>query len=73
MTGATRRALAGIAFAVALAPAIGAQMDISKLGPQVGGKAIDVQLVDQFGRPQTLKSIAGPNGTMLVFFRSADW
>jgi hypothetical protein len=50
-----------------------AQTDISKLGPAVGGNAIDFQLLDQFGHPQTLKSVAGPKGTMLVFFRSADW
>ena len=25
------------------------------------------------GQPQTLASVAGPKGTMLVFFRSADW
>jgi hypothetical protein len=49
------------------------QVDIRKLGPQVGDKAIDFRLTDQFGRVQTLASVAGPKGTMLVFFRSADW
>jgi hypothetical protein len=28
---------------------------------------------DQAGRTQTLKSIMGPKGAMLVFCRSADW
>lgn len=28
---------------------------------------------DQFGNQQSLKSIAGKNGTVLLFFRSADW
>ncbi len=50
-----------------------AQVDIRKLGPGVGDKAIEFRLTDQFGRVQTLESVAGPKGTMLVFFRSADW
>jgi hypothetical protein len=52
---------------------VGAQFDVSKLGPQVGAKAIDFALTDQFGRSHSLATIAGPKGTMLVFFRSADW
>jgi len=68
-----RRVVVGATLAAALAVAGSAQVDINKLGPQVGGKAIDFQLVDQFGRRQTLKTLAGPKGTMLVFIRSADW
>lgn len=48
-------------------------VDLSKLGPQVGAKAIPFSLPDQTGTPRELASLAGPNGTMLVFFRSADW
>jgi hypothetical protein len=47
--------------------------DTSKLGPQVGQAVPPLEGVDQFGRRHTLSSIAGPRGTMLVFFRSADW
>ena len=50
-----------------------AQADIAGLGPQVGQPAIDFSLPDQNGRLRPLKSLAGPKGTMLVFFRSADW
>lgn len=50
-----------------------AQVEIDKLGPQVGERAVPFALPDQFGRVQTLESLAGPKGTMLVFFRSADW
>jgi hypothetical protein len=53
--------------------AIGAQVDVTTLAPQAGAAAIDFTLTDQAGHPQTLKSVAGPKGTMLVFFRSADW
>ena len=67
------RGLTVLVLTVALAVAIGAQIDIGKIGPQVGARAIDFQLVDQFGRSQTLVRLAGANGTMLVFFRSADW
>ena len=28
---------------------------------------------DQFGRKRTLASLKGPKGTVLLFFRSADW
>lgn len=49
------------------------QVDLATLGPQVGDKARDFSLTDQTGRAQTLQTVAGPKGTMLVFFRSADW
>ena len=47
--------------------------DVSKLGPQVGATVPPFAGVDQFGKPRTLASVAGPKGAMLVFFRSADW
>jgi cytochrome oxidase Cu insertion factor (SCO1/SenC/PrrC family) len=49
------------------------QVDVNALGPQVGQKAIDFRLTDQRGNTRTLESLAGSKGTMLVFFRSADW
>jgi len=48
-------------------------IDVSKLGPQVGERVPDFSLKDQHGKTWTRDSIAGPKGTMLVFFRSADW
>jgi len=44
-----------------------------KTGPGVGQPVPDFSAHDQEGRTQTLKSILGPNGALLVFFRSADW
>ena len=68
---------AGVALpAVAvLASAVSQQavVDVNSLGPQVGTKAIDFHLPDQAGTPRSLASVAGPRGTMLVFFRSSDW
>lgn len=42
-------------------------------GPAVGSIVPAFKLSDQNGQPQTLASIAGPKGAMLVFYRSADW
>jgi hypothetical protein len=49
------------------------KIDVSKLGPQVGERVPDFSLLDQNGKTQTLQSIMGPKGAMLVFIRSADW
>jgi cytochrome oxidase Cu insertion factor (SCO1/SenC/PrrC family) len=70
---------AGILCIVALAaipraqaPAL-TQARLDALGPQVGQRVPDFTLPDAQGRSHTLASILGPNGAMLVFFRSADW
>jgi hypothetical protein len=52
--------------------ATAATQDIAA-GPKVGAAIPDFSAVDQFGRTQSLASLAGPQGVMLVFFRSADW
>jgi hypothetical protein len=44
-----------------------------KTGPEVGQQVPVFSAQDQDGRTQTLKSLIGPKGAMLVFFRSADW
>ena len=44
-----------------------------KTGPAKGSPLPDFSAPDQTGRTQTLKSIMGPKGAMLVFYRSADW
>ena len=42
-------------------------------GPEAGSVVPDFAAQDQEGRTQTLKSMMGPKGLMLVFVRSADW
>ncbi len=42
-------------------------------GPEPGSAIPSFSLPDQNGARQTLASLKGPKGTMLVFFRSADW
>jgi len=44
-----------------------------KTGPEVGSTVPSFEAPDQYGRLQNLKSILGPKGALLVFFRSADW
>ena len=47
--------------------------DVERFGPQVGDVVPAFTLTDQNGQTQTLESIMGPNGAMLVFNRSSDW
>jgi hypothetical protein len=48
-------------------------IDINDLGPQVGEVVPDFTLPDQNGRMVSLQSVLGPNGAILMFYRSADW
>ena len=66
-----RRSLIEVAlWALPIAALLGQSI---KTGPAVGQPAPAFSAKDQNGRNQTLESIMGPNGAMLVFFRSADW
>jgi hypothetical protein len=49
------------------------QAQTIKTGPSVGQTVPKFSTLDQANRSQTLKSVMGPKGVMLVFFRSADW
>jgi hypothetical protein len=42
-------------------------------GPAIGSAAPPFELLDQNGRSHTLKSLLGPKGAIVVFYRSADW
>jgi hypothetical protein len=50
-----------------------ASIDLMSIGLAVGQKAPAFSVRDQFGRTQTLDTLKGANGTVLLFFRSADW
>jgi hypothetical protein len=50
-----------------------AAIESMSIGLSVGQKAPAFSLWDQFGHIQTLDSLKGSNGTVLLFFRSADW
>lgn len=47
--------------------------DAASIGLPAGAVAPAFELADQTGKSQTLSSLAGPKGLVLVFFRSADW
>ena len=42
-------------------------------GPPVGSKMPGFDLRDQDGKSHSLKSLLGPKGAVILFFRSADW
>jgi hypothetical protein len=48
-------------------------LELMSIGLAVGQPAPNFRLHDQFGRNQTLDSLKGAKGTVLLFFRSADW
>lgn len=68
-----RRALLSTVLSALLLSSLAAQVDVTTLGPQVGATIPEFRGVDQNGREQTLETIVGPKGAMVVFFRSADW
>jgi hypothetical protein len=53
--------------------AVSSAQQAIKTGPEVGSTLPSFEAPDQNGQPQNLKSILGPKGAMLVFYRSADW
>ena len=65
MLARRRVALAGFA-AVALLYA-------RDFGPAVGTALPPFELRDQNGTARSLKSLLGPKGALILFFRSADW
>ena len=50
-----------------------ASIELMSIGLGVGQRAPAFSAHDQFGRTQTLDTLRGPKGTVLLFFRSADW
>ncbi len=50
-----------------------ASIELMSIGLATGQKAPAFSVRDQFGRVQTLDTLKGRNGTVLLFFRSADW
>lgn len=69
-----RLTIVSVMCAVAfVAGASAQQVDVNTLGPQPGQQAPAFSLPGHDGKTYSLSSAAGPKGTMLVFFRSADW
>jgi hypothetical protein len=66
------RRILSIGLAIGLA-ALAQTPRSAKTGPAVGEVVPAFSATDQNGRTQTLASVTGSKGAMLVFFRSADW
>ena len=64
-----RRLLVGLVL-LATALSLAAQ---NLPGVPAGKPAPAFRARDQFAKEQTLSSLMGPNGLVLLFFRSADW
>ena len=45
----------------------------NKWGPEVGSSSPDLAAPDHRGATQSLSTLAGENGLLLVFNRSVDW
>jgi hypothetical protein len=68
------RTVVGATFACAVVVLTMAQpLDPQMLGPKIGERLVDFSLPDQQGVTRSLRSLVGPKGVVLVFFRSADW
>ena len=68
-----RTALATLLPALSLFAQADTRSFAERYGPAVGAPVPAFTAVDQSGASRTLQSLAGPKGTWLLFFRSADW
>ena len=69
-----RQLLFGLVLTLGVGVTFSAQApDLTGRGSQVGVPVPEFGAIDQFGRAQTLQTLMGRDGLMLVFFRSADW
>lgn len=65
-----RRTILLTSIALLAAPAIAASITI---GPAIGARAPAITAAAIDGKPASVAKMAGPNGLVLVFFRSAEW
>ena len=72
LTRITPRRIALIAIVFAACSILSAQQS-GTTGPEIGSTVPSFEASDQNGHVQNLKSIAGPKGALLVFFKSADF
>jgi peroxiredoxin len=69
-----RRIAAVVAFATLISATLAVSAYAGDLGPPVASKVPDIGTrLDQTGKPRTFGDLMGPNGLVLMFFRSADW
>ncbi len=42
-------------------------------GPEIGASIPAIQASDQWGKTREFKDLSGPEGLLLLFFRTVDW
>ncbi len=60
-------------LAIGLASQATTSPDATEIGIAIGQKMPQFVAPDQSGKEISSETLKGPNGTMLLFFRSADW
>ncbi len=65
--------LASVILLAVQAAAPAPRPDPMTLGPAVGQTLPAFEVKDSRGVARNFESLKGPNGLVLVFFRSADW
>lgn len=65
--------LLALPLATATPDAVSASAAVAPAAPVVGQTLPPFELPDQDGRVRSFASLTGPEGLLLVFFRSADW
>ena len=74
-----RRAMTVLCLFIMLAGGIAQEKSASQqpaspsIGLPIGAKEPAFELRDQFDRSESNATLKGPKGTILLFFRSADW
>jgi hypothetical protein len=79
-SGAKMKFVVAILFFVGLLGVFGGEQNPStnhalppSVGLDIGQPALAFALSDQFGHEQSNETLKGSKGTVLLFFRSADW
>ncbi|MEM7350535.1 MAG: hypothetical protein AAF657_06995 [Acidobacteriota bacterium] len=62
----------GVLLSLLLVP-LATSVSALKTGPEVGTKIPDFTVQDQTGKARTFADLTGPEGLLLLFYRTADW
>lgn len=65
--------LVALLLASVQAKAVAHDGSAAPIGLNIGQPAPGFTLADQFGHEQSTSTLKGSKGTILLFFRSADW
>jgi hypothetical protein len=69
-TSAVPAAIAAAALSLFFAATARAEI---ATGPEVGETIPDIRTYDQHGKMRTFEDLRGPEGLLVLFYRTADW